>query len=77
MQGEGEEVFSELIRLTVEKKCRIKDVYKQSESKKVLSGIVEKRYSIERKQAVKEEKDIEDKYFAGEDNVYQIGRAHV
>ena len=70
MQGEGEEVFSELIRLTVEAKCRIKDVYKQSESKKVLSGIVEKRYSIERKQAVKEEKDIEDKHFAGEDNVY-------
>ena len=70
MQGEGEEVFSELICLTVEEKCRIKDVYKQSESKKVLSGIVEKRYSIERKQAVKEEKDIEDKYFAGEDNVY-------
>ena len=68
MQGEGEEVFSELIRLTVEEKCRIKDVYKQS--KKVLSGIVEKRYSIERKQAVKEEKDIEDKHFAGEDNVY-------
>ena len=70
MQGEGEEVFSELIRLTVEEKCRIKDVYKQSESKKVLSGIVEKRYSIERKQAVKAEKDIEDKHFAGEDNVY-------
>lgn len=70
MQGEGEEVFSELIRLTVEEKCRIKDVYKQSESKKVLSGIVEKRYSIERKQAVREEKDIEDKHFAGEDNVY-------
>lgn len=70
MQGEGEEVFSELIRLTVEEKCRIKDVYKQSESKKVLSGIVEKRYSIERKQAVKEEKDIEDKHFSGEDNVY-------
>lgn len=70
MQGEGEEVFSELIRLTVEEKCRIKDVYKQSEGKKVLSGIVEKRYSIERKQAVKEEKDIEDKHFAGEDNVY-------
>lgn len=70
MQGEGEEVFSELIRLTVEEECRIKDVYKQSESKKVLSGIVEKRYSIERKQAVKEEKDIEDKHFAGEDNVY-------
>lgn len=70
MQGEGEEVFSELICLTVEEKCRIKDVYKQSESKKVLSGIVEKRYFIERKQAVKEEKDIEDKYFAGEDNVY-------
>ena len=68
MQGEGEEVFSELIRLTVEEKCRIKDVYKQSESKKVLSWIVEKRYSIERKQAVKEEKDIEDKYFAGEEN---------
>ena len=44
MQGEGEEVFSELICLTVEEKCRIKDVYKQSESKKVLSGIVEKRY---------------------------------
>ena len=70
MQGEGEEVFSELIRLTVEEKSRIKDVYKQSESKKVLSEIVEKRYSIERKQAVKEEKDIEDKHFAGEDNVY-------
>ena len=70
MQGEGEEVFSELIRLTVEEKCRIRDVYKQSESEKVLSGIVEKRYSIEGKQAVKEEKDIEDKYFAGEDNVY-------
>lgn len=70
MQGEGEEVFSELIRLTVEEKCRIKDVYKQSESKKVLSGIVEKRYSIEKKQAVKEEKDIEDTHFAGEDNVY-------
>ena len=70
MHGEGEEVFSELMRLTVEEKCRIKDVYKQSESKKVLSGIVEKRYSIERKQAVKEEKDIEDKHFAGEDNVY-------
>ena len=70
MQGEGEKVFSELIRLTVEEKCRIKDVYKQLESKKVLSGIVEKRYSIERKQAVKEEKDIEDKDFAGEDNVY-------
>lgn len=70
MQGEGEEVFSELIRLTVEEKCRIKDVYKQSESKKVLLGIVEKRYSIERKQAIKEEKDIEDKHFAGEDNVY-------
>lgn len=70
MQGEGEGVFSELIRLTVEEKCRIKDVYKQSESKKVLSEIVEKRYSIERKQAVKEEKDIEDKHFAGEDNVY-------
>ena len=70
MQGEGEEVFSELICLTVEEKCRIKDVYKQSESKKVLSGIVEKRYSIEGKQAVKEEKDIEDKHFAGEDNVY-------
>lgn len=70
MQGEGEKVFSELIRLTVEEKCRIKDVYKQSESKKVLSEIVEKRYSIERKQAVKEEKDIEDKDFAGEDNVY-------
>ena len=70
MQGEGEEDFSELIRLTVEEKCRIKDVYKQSESKKVLSGIVENRYSIERKQAVKEEKDIEDKHFAGEDNVY-------
>ena len=31
---------------------------------------MEKRYSIERKQAVKEEKDIEDKHFAGEDNVY-------
>ena len=70
MQGEGEKVFSELIRLTVEEKCRIKDVYKQLESKKVLSGIVKKRYSIERKQAVKEEKDIEDKHFAGEDNVY-------
>lgn len=70
MQGEGEEVFSELIRLTVEEKCRIKDVYKKSESEKVLSGIVEKRYSIEGKQAVKEEKDIEDKHFAGEDNVY-------
>lgn len=70
MQGEGEKVFSELICLTVEEKCRIKDVYKQSESKKVLSGIVEKRYFIERKQAVKEEKDIEDKHFAGEDNVY-------
>lgn len=70
MQGEGEEVFSELIRLTVEEKCRIKDVYKQSESEKVLSGIVEKRYSIKGKQAVKEEKDIEDKHFAGEDNVY-------
>ena len=70
MQGEGEEVFSELIRLIVEEKCRIKDVYKQSESKKVLSGIVEKRQSIEGKQAVKEEKDIEDKHFAGEDNVY-------
>lgn len=70
MQGEGEEVFSELICLTVEEKCRIKDVYKQSESKKVLSGIVEKRYFIERKQAVKEEKDIEDKHFVGEDNVY-------
>ena len=70
MQGEGEEVFSELIRLTVEEKCRSKDVYKQSESEKVLSGIVEKRYSIEGKQAVKEEKDIEDKHFAGEDNVY-------
>ena len=70
MQGEGEVVFSELICLTVEEKCRIKDVYKQSESKKVLSGIVEKRYFIERKQAVKEEKDIEDKHFAGEDNVY-------
>lgn len=70
MQGEGEEVFSELIRLTVEEKCQIKDVYKQSESEKVLSGIVEKRYSIEGKQAVKEEKDIEDKHFAGEDNVY-------
>lgn len=70
MQGEGEEVFSELICLTVEEKCRIKDVYKQSESKKVLSGIVKKRYFIERKQAVKEEKDIEDKHFAGEDNVY-------
>lgn len=70
MQGEGEEVFSELIRLTVEEKCRIKDVYKQSEGEKVLSGIVEKRYSIERKQAVKEEKDIEDKHFAGGDNVY-------
>lgn len=70
MQGEGEEVFSELICLTVEEKCWIKDVYKQSESKKVLSGIVEKRYFIERKQAVKEEKDIEDKHFAGEDNVY-------
>ncbi|MCO7153019.1 cobalamin B12-binding domain-containing protein [Anaerobutyricum hallii] len=38
MQGEGEEVFSELIRLTVEEKCRIKDVYKQSESKKSLIG---------------------------------------
>ena len=70
MQGEGEEVFSELIRLTVEEKCRIKDVYKQKKKKKVLSEIVEKRYSIERKQAVKEEKDIEDKHFAGEDNVY-------
>lgn len=70
MQGEGEEVFSELIRLTVEEKCRIKDVYKQSESEKVLSGIVEKSHSIEGKQAVKEEKDIEDKHFAGEDNVY-------
>ena len=70
LQGEGEEVFSELIRLTVEEKCRIRDVYKQSESEKVLSGIVEKRYSIEGKQAVKEEKDIEDKHFAGEDNVY-------
>ena len=70
MQGEGEEVFSELIRLIVEEKCRIKDVYKQSESKKVLSEIVEKRQSIEGKQAVKEEKDIEDKHFAGEDNVY-------
>lgn len=70
MQGEGEEVFSELVRLTVEEKCRIRDVYKQSESEKVLSGIVEKRYSIEGKQAVKEEKDIEDKHFAGEDNVY-------
>ena len=49
MQGEGEEVFSELICLTVEEKCRIKDVYKQSESKKVLSGIVEKRYFMETK----------------------------
>ena len=63
MQGEGEEVFSELIRLTVEEKCRIKDVYKQSESKKVLSGIVEKRQSIEGKQAVKEAKDIEDNVY--------------
>lgn len=63
MQGEGEEVFSELIRLTVEEKCRIKDVYKQSESKQVLSGIVEKRQSIERKQAVKEAKDIEDNVY--------------
>ena len=63
MQGEGEKVFSELIRLTVEEKCRIKDVYKQSESKQVLSGIVEKRQSIERKQAVKEAKDIEDNVY--------------
>ena len=63
MQGEGEEVFSELIRLTVEEKCRIKDVYKQSESKQVLSGIVEKRQSIERKQAVKEAKNIEDNVY--------------
>ena len=43
MQGEGEEVFSELICLTVEEKCRIKDVYKQSESKKVLSGIFHRK----------------------------------
>ena len=39
MQGEGEEVFSELIRLAVEAKCQIEDPYKKLESKKVLSKL--------------------------------------
>lgn len=70
MQGEGEEVFSELIRLAVEGKCQIKDIYKKSESKKVLSEIVEEGCSIENKQSIESGQAIKDKHFVEEENAY-------
>ena len=60
MQGEGEEVFSELIQLELEARGHLKDI--KDENKKVLSETVGDRQSIESKQS------IEDRYFKEKDN---------
>ena len=60
MQGEGEEVFSELIQLELEARGQLKDI--KDENKKVLSETVGDRQSIESKQS------IEDRYFEEKDN---------
>ena len=60
MQGEGEEVFSELIQLELEARGQLKDI--KDENKKVLSETVGDRQSIESKQS------IEDRYFKEKDN---------
>lgn len=82
MQGEGEEVFSELIQLELEARSQIEDRNKKLESKEVLSDIlgneqvivneqlIKDRQSIESGQRIKEEQDIEDKHFVGEENIY-------
>lgn len=82
MQGEGEEVFSELIQLELEARSQIEDRNKKLESKEVLSDIlgneqvivneqlIKDRQSIESGRRIKEEQDIEDKHFVGEENIY-------
>ncbi len=60
MQGEGEEVFSELIQLELEARGQLKDI--KDENKKVLSETVGDRQSIKSKQS------IEDRYFKEKDN---------
>lgn len=65
MQGEGEEVFSELIQLELEARSQLKDIKdenKKLENKKVLSETMRDRQSTEREQS------IEDRYFEGKEN---------
>ena len=62
MQGEGEEVFSELIQLELEVRSRVKDKNKKLENKKVLSEAMGDRQSTESKQSIK------DRYFEEKDN---------
>ena len=57
MQGEGEEVFSELIQLELQERSQLKD-----ENKKVLSETIRDGQSTESKQS------IEDRYFEEKDN---------
>lgn len=62
MQGEGEEVFSELIQLELEVRSQVKDKNKKLENKKVLSEAMGDRQSTESKQSIK------DRYFEEKDN---------
>lgn len=62
MQGEGEEVFSELIQLELEVRNQVKDKNKKLENKKVLSEAMGDRQSTESKQSIK------DRYFEEKDN---------
>lgn len=67
MQGEGEEVFSELIQLELEARSQLKDIKdenKKLENKKVLSEAMRDRQSTEGKQS------IEDRHFEEKENVY-------
>ena len=64
MQGEGEEVFSELIQLELEARSQLKDENKKIENKKVLSEAMRDRQSTESKQS------IEDRHFEEKENVY-------
>ena len=67
MQGEGEEVFSELIQLELETKSQIKDIKdenKKLENKKVLSETMRDGQSTKSKQS------IEDRHFEEKENVY-------
>lgn len=67
MQGEGEEVFSELIQLELEARSQLKDIKdenKKLENKKVLSETMRDRQSTESKQS------IEDRHFEEKENVH-------
>ena len=64
MQGEGEEVFSELIQLELEARSQLKGENKKLENKKVLSETMRDGQSTKSKQS------IEDRHFEEKENVY-------